>query len=210
MGRARHGLDAPMPEAHHRLGHDRTHVRAEGDLNADVTHALQRHRTANSAPEHGLRDSAFHSRTLHAASDRDGVLANHLQGDTLIRLAHREHPLPTHPPPESFEVGVLRATDFSTGRPRIHCGHRQQSKGRASVRAFWRIPLLRWVREIGRSGRSGPLIAVDANTSVTPPRQQRRVNRALGLGLTPPPVVHRLAAAAPSWSECGVESGNRQ
>jgi hypothetical protein len=103
MGRARHGLDAPMPEAHHRLGHDRTHVRAEGDLNADVTHALQRHRTANSAPEHGLRDSAFHSRTLHAASDRDGVLANHLQGDTLIRLAHREHPLPHAPAP-----GILR------------------------------------------------------------------------------------------------------
>jgi hypothetical protein len=75
-------------------------------LNDPSTRALRRHLTVCSGLEHGFRGSAFRSRTLHAASDHDGVLANRLQGNTLIGLAHNgglPPRAPSHPRLATFE-----------------------------------------------------------------------------------------------------------
>jgi hypothetical protein len=50
---------------------------SEGDLNDAVTRDLQRHRAPCRGAEHGVRGSMLRSRTLHAAVNQNGRLANH-------------------------------------------------------------------------------------------------------------------------------------
>ena len=49
---------------------------SEGDLNDPSTRGLQRHPTACSVLEHGVRGHTFCSGTLRAAETHDGLLAN--------------------------------------------------------------------------------------------------------------------------------------
>ena len=75
-------------------------------MNDAATRGPQRHPTACSVLEHGVRGRTFCSGTLHAAAVHDGVLADRWQSDTVIGLAHNGTPLPHSPRLALFESGA--------------------------------------------------------------------------------------------------------